>query len=112
MHVIQFLQALFLGIDIERVKAPVPGVSTGGYELQFTRAVSAMIDRHAGFEYTRRDGLGEGGRSGVSLRDIADPKGRGSAPARPTRVPRARDRGPPSPSADDKGPSGVPVGGG
>ena len=54
-----------------------PAVSTGGDELQFTRAVSAMIDRHAAFEYTRSDGLGEGDRSGVSLRGIADPKGRG-----------------------------------
>jgi hypothetical protein len=55
-------------------------VGAGGVELQFTRPVSAIIDRHAGFEYTRSDGLGEGVR--VSLRDIADPKGRGSAPAR------------------------------
>jgi hypothetical protein len=43
--------------------------------LQFTRAVSAMIDRHPGFEYTRSDGLGE--RVRVSLRDIADLKERG-----------------------------------
>jgi hypothetical protein len=52
-----------------------PTVSTGGDELQFTRAVSAMIDRAPGFEYTRSDGLGE--RVRVSLRDIADLKERG-----------------------------------
>jgi hypothetical protein len=54
--------------------------------LQFTRAVSAAIDRHARFEYTRSDGLGEGVRWGVSLRDIADPTRRGSAPARGWRL--------------------------
>jgi hypothetical protein len=59
-----------------------PAVGTGGDELQFTRAVSAMVDQHAGFKYRRGDGLGEGVRSGVSLRDIADPTGRGSAPGR------------------------------
>ena len=30
-----------------------PAVSTGSDELQLTRAVSAMVDRHAGFEDTR-----------------------------------------------------------
>jgi len=34
-----------------------PPVGAGGDELQFTRAVSAMVDGHAGFEYTRGDGL-------------------------------------------------------
>ena len=56
-----------------------PPVGAGGDELQFTRAVSAMVDGHAGFEYRRGDGLGEGVR--VSLREIADPIERGSAPA-------------------------------
>ena len=64
-----------------------PPVGAGGDELQFTRAVSAMIDGYAGFEYTRGDGRSGrgscgGGRAGVSLRDIADLKGLGSAPAR------------------------------
>ena len=54
-----------------------PAVGAGGDELQFTRAVSAMVGRHAAFEYTHRDGLWERVRSGVSLRDIADPKRRG-----------------------------------
>jgi len=58
-----------------------PAVSAGGDELQFTRAVSAMVDRHAAFKYTRGDGGEEGARSGarsgVSLRDIADPTKRG-----------------------------------
>jgi hypothetical protein len=58
-----------------------PAVDAGGNELQLTRAVNAMIDGHAAFEYTRSDGLGEGARSGVSLRDIADIKNRMSAPA-------------------------------
>ena len=57
-----------------------PAVDAGVDELQFTRAVSAMIDGHAAVAYTRSEGLGEGG-SGVSPRDIADPKRRGSAPA-------------------------------
>jgi hypothetical protein len=43
-----------------------------------------MVDRHAVFEYTRGDGLGEGVR--VSLRDIADTKRQVSAPARPRSV--------------------------
>jgi len=32
-----------------------------------------MVYGHAAFEDTRNDGLGEGARSGASLRDIADP---------------------------------------
>jgi hypothetical protein len=41
-------------------------VDAGGNELQLTRAVNAMIDGHAAFEYTRSDGLREGVRSGLS----------------------------------------------
>ena len=57
-------------------------VGACGDELQFTRVVSAMVDRDAMLKYTRSDGMGEGIRSGVSLREIADPKRRGSPPAR------------------------------
>jgi hypothetical protein len=52
-----------------------PAVSTGGDELQFARAVSAMIDRHAGFEYMRSDGLGEAIRSKCPFGASQTPKG-------------------------------------
>jgi hypothetical protein len=45
--------------------------------LQLARTVRALVDRHAAGEYTRASGLA--GRA--SLREIADPREQGSAPA-------------------------------
>ncbi len=96
MHVNQFFQALLFAVDVEgpqvgqgfhkaaaktlrEEKGRTP-VGAGGDELQLSRTVMALVERHD-VESIRRPPVRE-----ESLRDHADPKNQGSAPAGGQRV--------------------------
>ncbi|SPE25067.1 hypothetical protein SBA2_250003 [Acidobacteriia bacterium SbA2] len=75
-----FLEALDEALtEAGRAKDLRAAVSTASDELQFARTVSAMVDRHIAAQYSGDATTREG--NSVSLRDIADPKRLGSAPA-------------------------------
>jgi len=73
-----------------RTKDLRPAVSAAGDELQFTRTVSAMVDRHSAAQHNNGVLQRKPVPSDVPLRDIADPQLLGSAPATGTMSARSR----------------------
>ena len=77
-----FLEALDEVLtEAGRAKDLCPAVSAAGDKLQFTRTVSTVVDRHDAAQHNNDVLQRKAVPSDVSLRDIADPKRLGSAPA-------------------------------